>query len=134
MGKMKSFKEFNQDTELTQQYTPEALNIAQRLARSRLMKRIQSKIKLGRKKAAKKIVSDENVLMTRARKQVRNNMLKKWLKGKPIALLGIKEKEKYEVKLNKMKVRIAQLAKKLLPQIRKTEKSKMKQIMPDTSE
>ena len=72
--------------------------------------------------------------MTRARKQVRNNMLKKWLKGKPIAMLGIKEKEKYEVKLNKMKVRIAQLAKKLLPQIRKTEKNKMKQIMPDTSE
>ena len=98
------------------------------------MKRLQAKIKIGRKKAAKKIVSDENVLMTRARKQVRNNMLKKWLKGKPIAMLGIKEKEKYEVKLNKMKVRIAQLAKKLLPQIRKDEKNKMKQIMPDTSE
>ena len=51
---MKSFKEFNQDTDTTQQYTAEALNMQQRLARSRLMKRIQSKIKLGRKKAAKK--------------------------------------------------------------------------------
>ena len=101
---MKSFKEFNQDTDTTQQYTAEALNMQQRLARSRLMKRLQAKIKIGKKKAAKKIVSDENVLMTRARKQVRNNMLKKWLKGKPIAMLGIKEKEKYEVKLNKMKV------------------------------
>ena len=131
---MKSFKEFNQDTELTQQYTPEALNMMQRLARSRLMKRLQAKIKIGRRKAANKIVSDENVLMTRAKKQVRNNMLKKWLKGKPIAMLGYKEKEKYEIKLGKMKKRIGQLAKKLLPQIRKTEKNKLKQIIPDTSE
>ena len=131
---MKSFKEFNQDTELNQQYTPEALNMVQRLARSRLMKRLQAKIKIGRKKAANRIISDEDVLMTRARRQTRNNMLKKWLKGKPIAMLGYKEKEKYEKKLKGMKKRIEQLAKKLLPQIRKDEKNKKKQIIPDTSE
>ena len=89
---MKSFKEFNQDTDTTQQYTAEALNMRQRLARSRLMKRLQAKIKIGRKKAANKIISDEDVLMTRARRQTRMNMLKKWLKGKPIAMLGYKEK------------------------------------------
>ena len=55
MGKMKSFKEFSQDTELNQQYTPEALNMIQRLARSRLMKRLQAKIKLGRKKTETKL-------------------------------------------------------------------------------
>ena len=131
---MKSFKEFSQDTELTQQYTPEALNMIQRLKRSRIMKRLQAKLKIGRKKSDRKIVSDEDVLMGRARRQTRTNMIKKWLKGKPIALLGYKEKEKYEKKLKGMKKRIDQLAKKLLPQIRKDEKNKKKQIMPDTSE
>ena len=131
---MKSFKEFSQDTELNQQYTPEAINMITRLKRSRIMKRIQAKLKLGRKKTDRKIVSDEDVLMGRARRQTRMNMLKKWLKGKPIAMLGYKEKEKYEKKLKGMKKRIEQLAKKLLPQIRKDEKNKKKQIIPDTSE
>ena len=51
MGKMKSFKEFSQDKELSEQYTSEALSIAQRLKKSRLFKRIAAKIKLGKKRA-----------------------------------------------------------------------------------
>ena len=54
---MKSFKEFSQDTELNQQYTPEALNMIQRLKRSRIMKRLQAKLKIGRKKSDRKIVA-----------------------------------------------------------------------------
>ena len=46
------------------------------------------------------------------------------VESKPIAILGYKEKEKYEKKLKGMKKRIEQLAKKLLPQIRKDEKNK----------
>ena len=47
---MKSFKEFSQDKELSEQYTSEALSIAQRLKKSRMFKRIAAKIKLGRKR------------------------------------------------------------------------------------
>ena len=68
---MKSFKEFSQDKELSEQYTSEALSIAQRLKKSRLFKRIAAKIKLGRKRASKKIITDPKKLFKRAIKQQR---------------------------------------------------------------
>ena len=45
---MKSFKEFSQNKELSEQYTSVALSIAQRLKKSRMFKRFAAKIKLGK--------------------------------------------------------------------------------------
>jgi len=126
MGKMKSFKEFSQDEQLMEQYTTEVLNLAQRLKKSRMFKKIAAKIKLGRRRAAKKIVSDPKKLMKRAVKKQRMAIAKKLLKGKSYFDLSPARKMEIEKKLDKMKNRIQKLAKKLLPSIRKKEKNKLK--------
>tara|TARA_A100001035_G_scaffold272091_1_gene260967 strand:+ start:297 stop:689 length:393 start_codon:yes stop_codon:yes gene_type:complete len=126
MGKMKSFKEFSQDKENIEQYTTEVLSVADRLKKSRMFKRIAAKVKLGRKRAAKKIVTDPKKLMKRAVKKQRMMIAKKILKGRSYQDLSPTQKMGVEKKLNKMKARIQKLAKKLLPAIRKKEKEKFK--------
>ena len=123
---MKSFKEFSQDEKLVEQYHTEALTIAQRLKKSRMFKRIAAKVKLGRRRAAKKIVSDPKKLMKRAVKKQRMAIAKKLLKGKSYFDLSPARKMEIEEKLDKMKNRIKTLARKLLPQIKKDEKNKLK--------
>ena len=123
---MKSFKEFSQNKELSEQYTSEALSIAQRLKKSRMFKRIAAKIKLGKKRAAKKLVTDPKKLFKRAVKQQRMKTAKKLLKGKSYFDLSPARKMEIEKKLDKMRVKITTLAKKLLPSIRKKEKEKFK--------
>ena len=123
---MKSFKEFSQDEKLVEQYHTEALTIAQRLKKSRLFKRIAAKVKLGRRRAAKKIVSDPKKLMKRAVKKQRMAIAKKLLKGKSYFDLSPARKMEIEKKLDKMKNRIKTLARKLLPGIKRDEKNKLK--------
>ena len=123
---MKSFKEFSQDEQLMEQYTTEVLNLAQRLKKSRMFKRIAAKIKLGKKRASRKIISDPKKLMKRAVKKQRMAIAKKLLKGKSYFDLSPARKMEIEKKLDKMKNRIQKLAKKLLPSIRKKEKNKLK--------
>ena len=123
---MKSFKEFSQDEKLVEQYNTEALNFLQRLQKSRIMKRIKSKIQRGARLARRKIVSDPNKLMKRAIKQQRAKTAKKLLKGVSLSSVSIARKIEIGKKLDKMKGRIYKLAKKLLPSIRKKEKNKLK--------
>ena len=103
---MKSFKEFSQDEQLVEQYMTEVLSIAQRLKKSRMFKRIAAKVKLGRKRAAKKIVSDPKKLFKRAIRQQRAATAKKLLKGVSLQSVGIARKIEIEKKLDKMKNRI----------------------------
>ncbi len=123
---MKSFKEFSQDEQLVEQYTTEVLNLAQRLKKSRMFKRIAAKIKLGKKRASRKIISDPKKLMKRAIKQQRMKIAKKLLKGVSLSDISVSRKIEIGKKLDKMKNRIQKLAKKLLPSIRKKEKNKLK--------
>ena len=58
----------------------EALTVQQRLAKSRQMKKLKSKIALGRKRAERKVASID-VLKKRAQKQARNFFAKKIPKG-----------------------------------------------------
>ena len=123
---MKSFKEFSQNKELVEQYTTEVLSVADRLKKSRMFKRIAAKIKLGRRRAARKIITDPKKLMKRAVKQQRMKIANKLLKGRSYFDLSPAAKIGIEKKLDKMKARIQKLAKKLLPSIRKKEKNKLK--------
>ena len=123
---MKSFKEFSQEEQLVEQYTTEVLNLAQRLKKSRMFKRIAAKIKLGKKRASRKIISDPKKLMKRAIKQQRMKIAKKLLKGISLSDVSVARKIEIGKKLDKMKNRIQKLAKKLLPTIRKKEKEKLK--------
>ncbi len=123
---MKSFKEFSQEEQLVEQYTTEVLNLAQRLKKSRMFKRLAAKIKLGKKRASRRIISDPKKLMKRAIKQQRMKIAKKLLKGISLSDVSVARKIEIGKKLDKMKNRIQKLAKKLLPTIRKKEKEKLK--------
>ena len=123
---MKSFKEFSQDEKLVEQYHTEALNFLQRIQRSRVAKRSKSKRLIGMRRAAKRIISDPKILMKRAIRQQRLKTAKKLLKGVSLASVSVARKIQISKKLDKMRNRIKTLAKRLLPQIRKDEKNKLK--------
>ena len=101
----------------------EALNVQQRLARSRSLKKNQAKIAMGRKRAARK-VADMDTLRKRATKQARNTFLKKITKDIPKDELSLARRQSIEKRLDKMKPKIDKLAKKLLPKVRKGELEK----------
>lgn len=100
----------------------EALNIQQRLARSRMMKRLKSKIKLGRDKAKRRMAS-KDTLEKRAQRAARKAILKKLTKGQDKGSLSFSRKQELEKKLDKpqIKKRIKMLAKRMIKDIRKKE-------------
>ena len=103
----------------------EALTRQQRMAASRRMKKLANKIKIGKKKAAKKIASMDK-LKKRANKQARELLLKKLTKGKGKGDLSMARRQELEKKLDKKKAVIQKIAKKLLPKVRKAEIAKKK--------
>lgn len=103
----------------------EALTVQQRLAKSRQMKKMKSKIAMGRKRAERKVASID-VLKKRAQKQARNFFAKKITKGQDKGELGMARRADIEKRLDKMKPKIDKLARKMLPKIRKAEIEKKK--------
>ena len=106
---MKSFKEFHQ--------TDEAMSMATRMKMKAAFRKNKAKIALGRKKAAKKLASPEQ-LKKRAEKQARNLIIKKILKDKGKADLSFAARSDLEKKVARKKGKIMKLAKKLLPQVK----------------
>lgn len=105
--------------ELTE--TPnEALTLQQRMKLARSLKKNKAKIAMGRKKAARRVASMD-VLKKRAMKAARNTIAKKLTKGVDKSQLSMARKSDIEKRLDKIKPKIAKLAKKLLPKIRKKE-------------
>jgi hypothetical protein len=105
----------------------EALNIQQRQKRARIMKRLKSRIKLGKDRAKRKM-ADKKKLETRANKQARNAIVKKITKGKSKKDLSFARRQEIEKRLDKpaMKNRIARLAKRMFPSIRRAEVQRKK--------
>jgi len=101
----------------------EALSMAQRMKRSRNMKKYQSRLKLGRKKQEKKFASKER-LMKRSRKAARVAVRDKLYRDIKSGDLTPAKKAEIEKRLDKMKPRIDRLAKKMLPKIRKKEQER----------
>lgn len=101
----------------------EELSFAARRRAGLRMKQRQARLKVGRKKAAMK-VADQKRLKKRARKAARNAIAKKLTKGIAKADLTPARKAEIEKRLDKMQPKIARLAKKLLPKIRKAELEK----------
>jgi len=98
----------------------EALSMQQRRARSRLMKRIQAKVKMGRKRAARR-TANIGVLKKRSNKQARNLIFKKLSKGKSRSELAPARRQEIEKRLDRMKGRISKIAMRILPKVRKME-------------
>jgi len=121
---MKSFKEFTT--------TDEAMTVQQRLKRSRQFKKIKAKIAMGRKKAARKIASPEN-LKKRALKKARLKFFKKITNGQAPQQVSLARRNEIEKKLDKMKPKIQKFARKILPQVRKDELAKKKKSKENNS-
>ena len=95
----------------------EALTMALRRAKSRVMKKYKARLALGRKKAAVN-APNAKVVARRARKAARNAIAKKLTKGINKADLTPARKAEIEKRLDKMAPRVTRLAKKLTPGIR----------------
>ena len=121
---MKSFKNHVEETSESPDLS-EAMTMAQRLKMKQAFKRNRAKLMLGRKKAAKKLASPEQ-LKIRANKQARDILIKKILKDKNKADLSFSGRQALEKKIDKKKAAIAKIAKKLLPGIRLKDRDKLK--------
>lgn len=104
----------------------EALTMQQRLARKRMIKRLQPKIKLGRERAKRRMAT-KGKLETRAMKQARTTIFKK-LSKKAKGELGYAAREKIEKRMQSPAIqrRIKVLAKRLFKDVRKKEVERKK--------
>lgn len=105
----------------------EALNLQQRMKRSRLMKRLKTRIKIGRQRAMRKM-ANKKTLEKRSNRQARNQIAKKLTRGIPKSELTFARKQEIEKRLDKpaLKQRIARLAKRLFKDVRKKEVQRKK--------
>lgn len=123
---MLSFKESIALTEATDEQLEEmleAMTMSQRLKAARSFKKIKHKVKIGRDKAARRTANAET-LQKRARKQARSSVLKKLTKGVDKNELSFAKRQELEKRLEKKKNVIDRIAKKLLPKVRKDERSR----------
>ena len=105
----------------------EALNVQQRMKRSRLMKRMKSRIAIGRKRAARKM-ANKKTLEKRSLRQARNELAKKLTRGIPKSELTFARKKEIEKRLEKpaLQQRIKRLAKRKFKDVRKKEVQRKK--------
>lgn len=114
--------------DLTASHDPsvdEALTQAQRQKMKIAMRKNKAKIRLGQKKARRKIASPEK-LQKRAEKAARNVLIKKITKDKDKADLSYSARASIEKRLEKKRAVIKKIAKKLLPKIKQKDREKLK--------
>ena len=117
---MKNFNTFITEEESD---IDEVLDIRQRKARAISLRKNKSKIAMGKRRASKKIASNDKLKM-RARKAARNQLAKKFAQDTPKSELTPARKAEIEKRLDKLKPRIDMMAKRMFKDIRKKEISK----------
>jgi len=105
----------------------EALTLQQRMKRSRLMKRLKTRIKIGRDRARRKMANKQK-LEKRAMRQARAQIAKKLTRGIPKGELSFARKQEIEKRLEKpaFKQRIKRIAKRIFKDVRKKEVQRKK--------
>lgn len=113
----------------------EVLNMQQRLAKSRQMKKLASKIAMGRKRAMKRKAGME-ALKKRAEKKARNMVRSKFAgkMGANYNELSYKSKEAVDKKVATKKGLIKKLTQRLIPQVKKAETERFKKMNEDFEE
>lgn len=106
-----------------QQNEEDGLSLAGRRALARAAKRRKARLKITRAKALRKTPSRE-VVGKRATKQVRNQLFKRFSKGKSRGDLSPARRKSIEKRLDKMKTRIGQLSRKAMPDVRKLDRAR----------
>jgi hypothetical protein len=110
---------------LNEETIVEVLTIQQRMARRAAMRRLKSRIKVGRELAKRRRASNE-VLKARARRAARNQLAKRLLGGKSKSEVSYAARSRVEKALTKQKNLINSLAAKMLIQVRAKETSRFK--------
>ena len=125
--KEESVDEARWPDEMPNEDVDEALNMSQRIKRSRLMKRLKGRIAVGRRRAKKKM-ANKQTLTKRSNRQARNAIAKKLTRGVPKSELTFARKQEIEKRLDKpaLKQRIARLAKRMFKDVRKKEVERKK--------
>ena len=105
----------------------EALTLQQRMKRSRLMKRMKSRIKIGKQRAMRKM-ANKKTLEKRSMRQARGQVAKKLTRGIPKSELTFARKQEIEKRLDKpaLKARIKRIAKRIFKDVRKKEVQRKK--------
>ena len=98
----------------------EVLSIKQRRDRGIAARKNKTNMKMGRRRAANKIASTDK-LKKRAQRQARNQMALKIAKDGPKKDMTPARKAEIEKRLNKMKPRINNIAKRMMKDVRKAE-------------
>ena len=115
------------DMKAQKEEVDEALTLQQRMKRSRLMKRMKARIKIGRDRARRKM-ADKGKLEKRAMRQARAQIAKKLTRGIPKGELSFARKQEIEKRLDKpaLKQRIKRIAKRIFKDVRKKEVQRKK--------
>jgi len=129
MNELKTFRELFED-EIENELINEVDSIQTRMKKRRAMRKNRAKIAFARKKAMKRKILDPKKLMKRARKQARNKVAKRILRGKSLKDLGMGQKRALEKILDKKTAKISKLAKRLLKVVRQKEMMKGKKKKP----
>ena len=117
--KNKDCKKDQEKILLDKETVDEALTMQQRVKKRLQMKLLAPKIAAGRRKAKNRVASPDK-LLARAEKHARNMLVQKLAK-KSKDEMGYMERSAVEKKMAKLGPKIKQMAKKLLPQIKKDE-------------
>lgn len=113
--------------EMPNEDVDEALSMSQRIKKSRIMKRMKARIKIGRERAKRKMAPKDK-LEKRANRQARNQIASKLTRGIPKRELSFARKQEIEKRLDKpaLKQRIKRLARRLFKDVRKKEVQRKK--------
>ena len=125
--KEESVDEATWPDEMPNEDVDEALSMSQRIKKSRIMKRMKARIKIGRERAKRKMAPKDK-LEKRANRQARNQIASKLTRGIPKRELSFARKQEIEKRLDKpaLKQRIKRLARRLFKDVRKKEVQRKK--------
>lgn len=115
-------KRKRRDVEETAEVETEAISKAERVKRAQRMKKFSARLKVGKKRAMRKM-ADSKRLKKRVDRQARLAMIKKLTRGIPRSQLSYERRAEIEKRMNKpaVKSRIKKMAKRMYPTVRKAE-------------
>lgn len=132
---MQGFKEYSQEfdaefelTELTQEelvQLDEVLDTSARTKKAQQLRRMKTRVALGRKRAAKRLATTDT-LKKRATARARNRIIKRMTQGRGKSSLSYGARQQLDKRLARMKGGIQRLATKLLRQVKQDDIQKLR--------
>ena len=117
ISKLKRLKGTARATKESVEQVDEAFSVAQRIKAKQRMKKMSKRIQMAKKRSMKRAPTPEK-LKLRAKKQAKNKLVKKWMKGQSKADLTFSQRANVEKRLKNASQKIDNMAKKMLPIVR----------------